>query len=157
MDFLKAFAQSLPLAILVMAALAAVAIMAVFGPLDPGQAFGFVMFIITGTAVAGTVVLTGPKANSALAPHLLVVLAILAYATCLGVQKVFTGAEVTGIFTAVLGAGTFGGGVAVQQAATAASGGGGGASVGQSGSGAAPGAGVPIASPPAEAPAMLKD
>lgn len=105
-NLLKSGAQPL----IVLAVLAAIGVLTVVGsaPVTSNQAYSVVMFITVATATAGGVILGGPTSNSNLAPHLLIILAILGLATALGVESVFTGGQISGIFAGLLGGGAIG-------------------------------------------------
>jgi hypothetical protein len=116
---LSGLTKSLLFSLVVLAGLGAVAIMAVYGPLNGLEAYGMLMAVTTATAVSGGGILSGPTSNTNLLPHLLLILGILAMTTALGLQHVFTDGEVTGVFAGLFGGGIFGSGVTVVPATSA--------------------------------------
>lgn len=102
----KDLLPALPKLILVLALLASVAVLTISNVITANDAYGFLGLVIGATAVAGTIVLSGPQDNSYLIPHVVILLAVLAFAVILGAKGYFTGTEIVGIFTVLIGGGS---------------------------------------------------
>ena len=105
---LTAFTKGLPGLLLTLALLGMACALASTKTITGTQATSVILFLITATAVAGTITLVGPSSNVNLIPHLVIILAIIAAATVLGIRNTLTGAEVTNVIGALLGGGTIG-------------------------------------------------
>lgn len=96
----------------VLGLLAAAGVLASRGTISPSDAYGFLSLVIGATGVAGTIVLAGPTSNTQLAPHVLILLAVIGYTTALGYLGLFQGTEVIGVFGVIVGGGSLAIGVA---------------------------------------------
>jgi hypothetical protein len=117
MDSLKQLGHSVPVMTIILVLLASVGFNATVGshpPLSGADALGFLLFLITATGVAGTVILLDASTpNTNLIPHLIVVLAIIVFTTVLGYLSVFNDTDIGGVYTALLGGGTLAFGISV--------------------------------------------
>ena len=101
------FLKAQGLLFIALAILAATSVLAVVGkpPIFTGtDAYGILMAALGAVGVlAGGVVGSSSTPNSALAPHVVFVLAAVAMCVALGIQNVFTSTQVDGVFLAFLG------------------------------------------------------
>lgn len=95
-----------PKLIFVLALLGATAYLTVAGVMTGNDALGFLSLVIGATAVAGTIVLSGPTPNTDLYPHAAILMAIIAFTTVMGSKHIFTGTEIVGVLGVLLGGGT---------------------------------------------------
>jgi hypothetical protein len=93
----------------VLVVLAAAGVLAVTtATLSGTEVYALVGFIAGGTAVAGGIALTATPAN--VIPHIILILAVLGLTIAMAEKSVFGNAEVTGVFTFIVGGGVLGAG-----------------------------------------------
>ena len=103
----KDLLSALPKIVLVLALLAGSAVLTVQGVITANDAYGFLGLVVGATAVAGTIVLSDAnQSNSNLLPHVVIVLAIMGYTVALGSSGYFSGTEIVGIFSVLIGGGS---------------------------------------------------
>ncbi len=105
---MKVLTDSLPKILLVLAILGTTAYLTVDGVLTSVMALGVLSLIVGATAVAGTIVLSGPQPNTDLVPHLVILLAIIGFVTALGAKGYFDGSDIVAIFGVLIGGGSVG-------------------------------------------------
>ena len=100
--------NSLPKLFFVLALLGSVAWLTAEGVITGNDAMGFISLIVGATAVAGTILLSGQTPNVNLIPHLVIMVAIIGFATAMGLLGIFTGTNIVAILGVMIGGGTVG-------------------------------------------------
>jgi hypothetical protein len=93
----------------ILAVLAAISVLAVIGHTVTGSdAYGVLMLVAGGTAVAGGIILGSTVPNNALFAHVILILAVIGMLVALSLQHLFTSTQVVGVFSVILGGGSVG-------------------------------------------------